>query len=447
VAIVTETPVAERAPAPAYRSVFLKLVLVMLGMASCLLVLVAGFFWLIVSPTVGASIDRMLDDYARRFAQESPGEAEARRLAERLELQVRYEGPDGSWTTDQRLPTIAEAQQAAGGQEVIGASGHSRHLVRAPNGGHYLLEWEFGRRNAAAHDKLLLLLLAMMLAVLVVAHAVLRRGLRPLRELQTGVARLGRGELEVTLAVQAHDEFGALTAAFNTMAAGIREQVRARDQMLLDVSHELRSPLTRLKVALALLPESAKKTQAEADVSEMESLVAELLEFERLRDGRALRLARLDLVPLLHEVARPYQGELPGVLVGCPEVLLLDADAEALRRMFRNLLGNAVKYALPDSRPVEVTASSESSQVVVRIVDDGPGIPEADIGRIFEPFFRVDRSRSRKTGGYGLGLGICRRIATAHGGTISVANAPGRGACFTVTLPSAAAHTPAHGSC
>lgn len=424
---------------------FVKLVLVMLGMASCLLIPVAGFFWLIVSPTVGASIDRLLDDYARRFAQESPGEAEARRLAERLELQVRYEGPDGSWTTDERLPTIAAAQQAAHGREVIGASGHSRHLVRAANGGHYLLEWEFGRRNAAAHHRLLLLLLAMMLTVLVVAHAVLRRGLRPLRELQGGVARLGRGELGVTLAVRAYDEFGALTAAFNAMAAGIREQVRARDQMLLDVSHELRSPLTRLKVALALLPNSTKKTQAEADVVEMESLVAELLEFERLRDGGVLRLVRLDLVPLLHEAARPYRDEPPGVRVSCPQALLLDADAEALRRAFRNLLGNAVKYALPESRPVEVNASIAGSHVVVRVVDDGPGIPEADIGRIFEPFFRVDRSRSRRTGGYGLGLSICRRIAAAHGGTISVVNEPGRGACFTVTLPSPATLEPAHG--
>ena len=293
-----------------YRSVFVKLVLVMLVMASCLIVLVAGFFWLIVSPTVGASVDRMLDDYARRFAQESPGEEEARRLAARLELQVRYEGPDGSWTTDERLPTIAEAQQAAHGREVIGASGHSRHLVRAPNGGHYLLDWEFGRRNAAAHDKLLLLLLAMMLAVLVVAHAVLRRGLRPLRALQDGVARIERGDLDVALPVRARDEFGALTAAFNPMAAGVREMVRARDQLLLDVSHELRSPLTRLKVALALLPDSAKKTQAEADVAEMEALVAELLEFERLRDGRALRIERLDLVPLLREAARPYHDAL-----------------------------------------------------------------------------------------------------------------------------------------
>ena len=321
---------------------------------------------------------------------------------------------------------------------LIGSSwGHSRYLVQAPNGGHYLLDWEFGRRTAAAHDKLLLLLVALMLTVLVVAHAVLRRGLLPLRALQDGVARLGRGDLDVAVETRARDEFGALTAAFNGMAASIRERVRARDQLLQDVSHELRSPLTRLKVALALLPDSAKKQQAEADVSEMESLISELLELERLRDGRALRLERVDLVPLLTRGGpRP-----PGRRAGRARDLLR-AGARARLRLRRPAHGACAtssatpsKYSLPDSGPVELSAARGEGCVVVRVVDDGPGIPEADLGRLFEPFFRVDRSRTRRTGGYGLGLSICRRIVEAHGGSITVSNNPRRGACFAVTLP------------
>ena len=94
----------------------------------------------------------------------------------------------------------------------------------------------------------------------------------------------------------------------------------------------------------------------------------------------------------------------------------------------------AVKYSLPDSRPVEVLASREDGTVEVRVTDDGPGIPEADLTHLFEPFFRVDRSRSKKTGGYGLGLSICKRIMEAHGGSISALNNPGRGATFTLTF-------------
>jgi signal transduction histidine kinase len=214
--------------------------------------------------------------------------------------------------------------------------------------------------------------------------------------------------------------------------------VHAREQLLLDVSHELRSPLTRLKVALALLPDSAKKTQAEADAAEMEAMVTELLELDRLRDGRGLRKTRADLVALLREAARPCEGGPPGVRVSASDAeIVLDLDVDGMRTVVRNLLDNAVKYALPDSRPIEVSASREGADVVVSVVDDGPGIPEADLASLFEPFFRVDRSRSRKTGGYGLGLSICKRIVEGHGGRIAAANNAVRGARFTITLPAA----------
>jgi signal transduction histidine kinase len=257
-----------------------------------------------------------------------------------------------------------------------------------------------------------------------------------LRALQEGVARLSAGDLEVVLENRTRDEFGALTDAFNRMAARVKEMVRARDQLLLDVSHELRSPLTRLKVALALLPDSAKKAQAEADAAEMDALTTELLELERLRDGRTPRTTREDLVELLYEAAQTYQDTPPGIRVSAtPPEIALDLDVDGVRTVLRNLLGNAVKYSLPDSRPIELCAKRESDTLVVRVIDDGPGIPPEDLGSIFDPFFRVDRSRSRKTGGYGLGLSICKRIVEAHGGQITATNNPGRGTCFTLTFP------------
>jgi signal transduction histidine kinase len=171
-------------------------------------------------------------------------------------------------------------------------------------------------------------------------------------------------------------------------------------------------------------------------VREMEALIAELLEFERLRDGRALRKVRCDLVALVREASRPWLDGHPGVSVSTSQPELpVDVDPDTILSVLRNLLGNAAKFSLPDSRPVEVDTQVEDGSVIVRVVDDGPGIPETDLANVFEPFFRVDRSRSRRTGGYGLGLSICRRIVDAHGGTIVAANNPGRGACFTVRLP------------
>jgi signal transduction histidine kinase len=423
-----------------HRSVFGKLVLIMLVMALALTGLVLGFFLFLVNPTVGASVDRMLGDYARRIVAESPGLEDARRLSSRLDVRIRYEGPSGSWTTDESLPTIAEVLDESALHWIDPAWGHGRYLVNAPDGGRYLFVWEFGRRTKAAHDKMVLFLLFVMILVFLAAHQVMSRALRPLRALQEGVARVGAGDLDVSLPSRTRDEFGVLTDAFNRMAARVKDMVRARDQLLLDVSHELRSPLTRLKVALALLPDSATKAQADADAAEMEAMVTELLEFERLRDPRTLRTSRHDLVALLREAARAYEDGPPGVRVSAtPAEIVLELDVDGVRTVLRNLLGNAVKYSLPDSRPVEVSAERGAESLVVRVVDDGPGIPAEDLGSLFDPFFRVDRSRSRKTGGYGLGLSICKRIVEAHGGRIDAANNPAGGACFTLTFPAPAA--------
>jgi signal transduction histidine kinase len=212
--------------------------------------------------------------------------------------------------------------------------------------------------------------------------------------------------------------------------------VQARDQLLLDVSHELRSPLTRLKVALEFLPEGEQRAGMAADIDEMERMVSELLELERLREGRGVRMVRQDLLPILREVAAAFCDRPPGVREFVTESeIIADIDAERMRTVLRNLLENAFKYSLPDSRAVELSTSQSGDKIVVRVSDDGPGIPESDLDNIFEPFFRVDRSRSKSTGGYGLGLSICKRIMEAHGGAITVERNPGRGTIFLLILP------------
>src|SRR5262249_4855284 len=169
---------------------------------------------------------------------------------------------------------------------------------------------------------------------------------------------------------------------------------------------------------------------------EMERMIAELIELERLRAGVGLQRARQDLVPLLRDIAAVFQRTPPGVrVIVNRNEMLLDIDAQKVRSVVRNLLDNAVKYSLPDSYPIELEAQINGRYVSIRVSDDGPGIPEADMPHVFEPFFRVDRSRSKKTGGYGLGLSISRRIVEAHGGSITAANNPRRGASFVVTLP------------
>jgi signal transduction histidine kinase len=407
-------------------SVFAKLVTIMLVMATSLMALVSGFFFLYVGPTLNRSIRQVVHSYARVIARTGPDYETAKRLSAELRIEIRYEGPGGSWTTDRYLPTIDEAR----------GTGWIGYVIEpSPNGGRYLFTERLMAPLHAVHTYLVWLLLLLMVAVVFIAHAVLRRLLRPLRELGDGVALLSSGQLDVTVPQRRHDEFGALAEAFNRMVSRVRDMIRARDQLLLDVSHELRSPVTRMKVALELLPEGDKKHRMAADLDEMELMISELLELERLREGR-IRKERRNIVPILEAVVESCQDRAPGArIVSAAREIVLQVDADKLQTVIRNLVENAMKYSLPDSRPVEVSAVEENGQVTIRVTDDGPGIPAEDLESIFEPFFRVDRSRSRRSGGYGLGLSISKRIVEAHGGNITAMNNPGRGASFVTILP------------
>ena len=411
------------------RSVFAKLLVIMLTMAIGLLLLVTGFFNLGLMPQLNRSLAPFIDDYVRRVAATQPSFEEAKRMTQRYDLEIRYEGPDGTWSTSKWLPSIADAPLDHG-HWMLG--GPVYRVARAPNGGAYLFHWTFARRTLVAHHDLFLLLLVLMAGTIVVTYIVIRRVLRPLRALGEGVARLSGGELDVVLPSPTRDEFGVLTNTFNEMVGRVRDMIRARDQLLLDVSHELRSPLTRLRVAIELLPDESRRAAMAGDIAEMEAMIAELLELERLRDGRGLRIARIDLAEIVREVVGSNRSVH---IVSLPRELPIDADAEKMRIVLRNLIENAIKYSLPDSGPVEISAACDAESVVLRVTDDGPGVPDEDRATLFEPFFRVNRSRTKSPAGYGLGLSICKRIVEAHGGTITMQNNAGRGATFVVSLP------------
>jgi signal transduction histidine kinase len=190
-----------------------------------------------------------------------------------------------------------------------------------------------------------------------------------------------------------------------------------------------------MKVALALCADDEPARRLNANINEMERLVSELLELERLRQGRALQVERHDLMEIVRDAATTFADMAPGVLVeNATQKVLLPLDADKIRSVLGNLLENARKFALPDSAPARVTVTESEESVEVRVIDDGPGIPHQDLANLFEPFYRVDRSRSKRTGGYGLGLSLCKRIMEAHGGSIEVTNNPKRGATFVMVF-------------
>jgi signal transduction histidine kinase len=410
-------------------SIFSKLLVTMLGTIAILVLMVAGFFAFVIFPGVSLTSETAVKGYTRLLAASSPSLESARNITEISHVEVRYQGPLGDWTTSDALPSIDEVREG----RVKSSFGHHFYLENAPQGGTYLLVWNFADQLHATHIKLLWMLLILIVLVVLAAYWLQRWHLRPVRSLSDGMTRISGGDLDVVLTVLGQDELAMLTAGFNNMVSRVKQMILARDQLLLDVSHELRSPLTRMKVGLALLPDDVDKAGLDSDLNEMETMIAELLELERLRSPNGLRRKKQDLVPILRELGRSFEGRPPGITVGTDgKAILVSIDRDRIRTVLRNLLENAFKYSLSDSRPVDLSARQADGSVIVRIRDDGMGIPESQMSSVFEPFFRVDRSRSKKTGGYGLGLSICKRITEAHGGTIGVENNPGRGASFTV---------------
>jgi len=221
------------------------------------------------------------------------------------------------------------------------------------------------------------------------------------------------------------------------MSERIREMLSAREQLLLDVSHELRSPLTRMKVALEFIPKDASRESLLDDVQEMEQMVTEILETARLKSEYGhLNLKETDLVKLIRDICITFEGQNPGIrFENTPEKCQIFADTEQIETVLKNLLANALKYSTAENAPVEIRLKKSDAGTLIEIQDYGPGIQDEELDLIFEPFYRTDKSRNKKTGGYGLGLSLCKTIIEAHGGTIDVQSNTGKGAMFSLHLP------------
>jgi signal transduction histidine kinase len=449
-----------------------KLLLVLVVAGLLVNLCVGGFFRL----SFHRSHDAMLRNavhYAQSLAAEIGVPADtskARSIASKYSLRIRYQGPMG--TLDSVAGRAAMGATASGVWESPSGEGDSRSWARdipALEGGDAeagaKTAWRRGRfyiqvdqgparflfatdfqQLAEGHGEYLIVLILILSCVLVCAFFVIRRLLHPLISLNRGVERIRSGDLGYQVPVCSRDELGDLGRSFNAMSTGLKEMVRSREQLLLDASHELRSPLTRIKVALEMAPEGMAKESIRDDLGEMEAMVSEILETARLDSAHGkLNVETVDLGLLLSEAVADADMRAPGARMVPPRTgpgPAVPADRARVRKVLGNILDNAVKFSQGRGAPVEASIEPQDDRIVVRVKDRGVGIPADELPRLFEPFYRVDRSRSRETGGYGLGLSLCKRIMEAHGGSISIASREGEGTevtlVFPVSLPEAA---------
>jgi signal transduction histidine kinase len=279
-----------------------------------------------------------------------------------------------------------------------------------------------------------------------------RRIARPLERITDASRRFGAGDLDTRVTVghgphgqrcpRHHDELHELAHAWNDMAERIERLVRGQKELLANVSHELRSPLARIRVAMELTPKQGYLEDVERDLGELERLIEDVLATSRLDlGGLPARRERLDVVPLLSDLAErarhdPLTRDQP-IRIDGPASLELDADPVLIRRALWNLLENAAKYGAP---PIVLAARREGACVVLVVTDEGEGIPDGERKRVLEPFYRVDKARTpagpgQPPPGFGLGLTFAKKVAEVHGGSLELAGANPRGLRVTLRLP------------
>jgi signal transduction histidine kinase len=318
------------------------------------------------------------------------------------------------------------------------ASGRGHILHACPDGSGRSVDVG-GPRQKPALERLLASVAVIVLVVAAGSVPLARSLIKPLRELVATVARFGEGDLSARARLKRADEIGDLAVAFNAMAAKLEARLLAEKEMLANISHELRTPLARVRVVLEMAKDDPARAasllgEVSVDLAELEHLTNDVLaamqlDFEDHDGGGAhklrLRRADVDLSLLLrHAIARAVEAHPEREFVlDAAETLPAQGDPALLRRLFDNLLENAQKYS---TGAVVVRAREVAWEHVVEVEDTGIGIERVDLERIFEPFFRTDRSRQRATGGTGLGLALCRRIAELHGGSIAAESGGGK---------------------
>jgi signal transduction histidine kinase len=393
----------------------------------------------------------LVADYVDRLAQEigsPPSVEKAQAITARLPLSIHISGPQINWLSHPDVPE----NERRWGEANRWNHDEPRLLERITADGHRI---QFGLHTQLWQDRPRVvgwITLAALLALTALAYARVRRLLRPLDDIRAGALRFGQGDFAQAIPVRRAkrpDELGELAVTINTMGGDIHQMLEAKRSLLLAISHELRSPLTRARLNVELLPDAAAlQPQRDAllrDLGLMRDLITDLLESERLASPHASLQRELTAIgPLLAEALAELSNALPAASyirqLLADDLPTLALDRGRMRLLLRNLIGNALRHAgeAPQAPRIAVQATPATPDhgpgLLISVRDFGPGVPEEQLPHLAQAFYRPDAARTRGEGGVGLGLYLCKLVVQAHGGTLSLRNAqPGLEA--SISLP------------
>ncbi len=373
----------------------------------------------------------LVSDYIDRLSAEigsPPDPQRAQALAQRLPLSIRIDGPAVHWQSHPQR--FDRPPRDDGWRRLLSRNTADGHRITFGVG-----DWHWDDHPSGFGGWLL----AGLLGLTALAYAYVRRLFRPLDDIHAGALRYGEGDFSSAIPLRRRDELGDLATQVNTMASRLQHMLEGQRGLLLAISHELRSPLTRARLNAELLADGGERDALLRDLGQMRDLISDLLESERLAVGAAaLQRENTDLNALVQDLVTAQFAGRNITLALDAGLPLLALDRSRLQLLVRNLLDNALRHGGGAAVHLQTVFSDDGITLTVR--DHGPGVDAAQLPQLAQAFYRPDAARTRAAGGVGLGLYLCRLVALSHGGQLLLRRAePGLAVSLVLPITPAAA--------
>jgi len=370
-----------------------------------------------------------------------PNERKISELSETLAIKIMLKGPNKIFKTHTSMPEPTDIilKRTINESMSIGRYKNLRFIVFQQGQNTYYLTGLHPLLSEDAGPWLLAGFIATLL-LLYLCYRMVKWLFYPLSQIKVGAEKISQGELSYRIDHNRKDEIGEITQSVNKMADELEKMIQAKHQLLLAISHELRTPLTRAKVGIEFIKEEEIKQNLNEELTELEVMINELLETERLNhpSGAALDKTLINLNAFITEIVNEYtqrQAQENLINLSLPKAPIeFNIDPFRFKILLKNLINNALKYS--HHKPIEIALNQTQAFIRLSVKDKGEGIAAEHLNHLTEPFYRTDSARQQHTGGYGLGLYLCRLIVEAHEGHLCINSEPQKGTIVAVSLGS-----------
>lgn len=420
----------------------------LLGVFVCAAALLIWVLWVSLDVTFERKFSDTIHPYFSKYLialQKEigfpPDIALAKKITDNNPVNIVIEAPTYRWSSNSDFidkPYLDVKIQQMGRQGLISEVGFYKgnFILRTFHQGYitsFIITEKF---NTAPKTGEIVLIAAVILTFIGLLYLVIYYLFYPVKLIERGIKRIGDGEVAYRLNIRRKDEIGSLSRSINKMADNIESMLEAKRQLLLAISHELRTPITRSKIALSLMSDSYTKDSLAEDMQEMEDLIQELLESEKLRGNHApLEINSVNINEIIYQVQGKYfENDIIQLQLEEP-LPNIQVDANRIGLAIKNLIKNALTARLQSDDSVVVKTVLTDTAIRIEVIDYGVGIAADKIPHLTEPFYRTDQSRQRKTGGFGIGLYLIKAIADAHHAKLVIDSEINQGTTVSIHLP------------